>query len=85
MEKAGFRPSKYCYDQINTQRIIVEQLAEFRFQLYLVLVDQRYSRTRSKWSILREIGASVKIINSLQDLDYADDICLLSHSLSDKK
>ena len=38
-EHAGFRPGSSCVDHINTLRLIIEQSAEYRFDLHLVFVD----------------------------------------------
>ena len=38
-EQAGFRPGFSYVDHINTLRLIIEQSAEYRSDLYLVFVD----------------------------------------------
>ena len=38
-EQAGFRPGSSCVDHINTQRLIIEQSAEYGSDLHLVFVD----------------------------------------------
>ena len=38
-EQAGFRPHRFCVDQINTLRIVAEQSLEYRSTLYVIFVD----------------------------------------------
>ena len=38
-ERAGFRHSRSCIDQINTLRVIIEQSLEFQSHLYMLFVD----------------------------------------------
>jgi hypothetical protein len=65
-EQAGFRENRSCIDQINTQRIIIEQYMEFRSPLYLNFVDlERSFDSITRTSIIKAMkifGIPEKII-----------------------
>ena len=72
-EQSGFRSNKYCVDQVNSLKIIVEQSVEWRSPLYLVFVDfKKAFGTLSHapiWSALAHKGVPTKIINLIKTLE----------------
>ncbi|RUS68624.1 hypothetical protein EGW08_023614 [Elysia chlorotica] len=85
-EQAGFRKGRGCCDQIFTLRNIIEQCTEWQRQLYINFVDFEKAfdsiHRDSLWRILRAYGIPEKIVllSTLEDLDFADDLALLSHT-----
>ncbi|KAI0216279.1 hypothetical protein LSAT2_031691, partial [Lamellibrachia satsuma] len=80
-QQAGFRQNRSCLDQIATLRIIVEQSLEWNSSLYVNFVDYEKAfdsvDRKTLWKLLRHYGVPTKL---LEDLDFADDLALLSHS-----
>ncbi|CAG4943626.1 unnamed protein product [Colias eurytheme] len=89
-EQAGFQPNRSCTDQINTLRIILEQASEWQREIYLTFVDfEKAFDTQILDGIMLDTtvnnrrGIEWGLTNTLGDLDYADDLCLFSHTRED--
>jgi Reverse transcriptase (RNA-dependent DNA polymerase) len=82
-EQAGFRSGRSCIDQMNTLRIIVEQMNELNSPLHLAFVDyekafDRVSR-ESIWRALRVRGIPPKLI-ALIKAQYDGFECRVLHN-----
>ncbi|VDP76419.1 unnamed protein product [Schistosoma curassoni] len=91
-DKAGFCKDRSCIDQIATLQVIVEQSIECNSSLYINFIDHEkvfdtMERT-ALWRHLRHYRVPEKIVNIIQltsrmqldDLDFTDDLALLSQS-----
>ena len=71
-QQAGFRPAKSCVDLINTLRIIIEQLVEWRSPLYLLFIDYQVAFDSLNrdciWIALQNRGLPEKIISVIRKL-----------------
>ncbi|VDO57782.1 unnamed protein product [Schistosoma margrebowiei] len=92
-QQAGFRKDRSCTDQIATLQIIVEQSVEWNSSLYINVIDYEKAfdsvDRRTLWKLLLHYGTSTSEAkhgiqwtaqNQLDDLDFADDLALLSHT-----
>jgi len=68
-ERAGFRPSRSCIDQIFVLRTIIEQSREWNSSLYMNFIDFEKAfdsvHHTTIWNILRSYGFPGKIVNIL--------------------
>ncbi|CAH2315103.1 Hypothetical predicted protein [Pelobates cultripes] len=69
-EQAGFLQNRSFIDQIATLLIIVEQSLEWNSSLYLNFTSTSERRNGIQWTLWSQ----------LDDLDFADNLALLSHS-----
>ena len=91
-EQAGFRKGRGCTDQIFTLRNILEQCTEWNRQLYVNFNDYEGCVMPSvlfniaiDWVLRRTVedqrrGIRWTPFSTLEDLDFADDLALLSHT-----
>ena len=87
-EQAGFRHNRSCVDQANTLRMIIEQSVKWRSPLYMLFVYFKkafssplsWTTSWANWACIKEVWSFTR---QLEDLDFADDICLLSHKRAD--
>jgi Reverse transcriptase (RNA-dependent DNA polymerase)/Domain of unknown function (DUF6451) len=82
-EQAGFRPGRSCIDQINTLRIIIEQVTELNNPLHICFIDyekafDRLSRN-SIWQALEKRNIPPKLIALIRSL-YDGYITKVLHS-----
>ncbi|KAI8439007.1 hypothetical protein MSG28_011306 [Choristoneura fumiferana] len=88
-QQGGFRAGRYCIDQINVLRMILEQCNEMRSELFTLFVDFEKAFDRVKWTsiwhALKRRGIPVKIIKIIQNL-YMGSSCRVMHKgqLSDR-
>lgn len=81
--QAGFRSGRSCVDQINTLRIIIEQVNEYQNNLHLVFVD--FSKAfdtlihRNIWEALERKGIPAKLINLIK-AQYINFKCRILHN-----
>jgi hypothetical protein len=71
-EQAGFRPGRSCIDQINTLRIIIEQMSEMNNPLHMCFIDyekafDRVSR-HSIWHALEKRNVPPKLMALIRSL-----------------
>ncbi|XP_056022085.1 uncharacterized protein LOC130054973 [Ostrea edulis] len=82
-QQAGFRRNRSCADQIANLRIIIEQSLEWK---YPSISTSSTTRKRSTaWTTTtsdRNNGIQWTLLTQLDDLDFADDLALLSHKQS---
>jgi hypothetical protein len=82
-EQAGFRAGRSCIDQINTLRIIIEQVTEYNNPLHLSFVDYEKAFDRvardSIWLALRRRGIPPKLI-ALIKAQYDGFRCRVLHN-----
>jgi hypothetical protein len=82
-EQAGFRSNRSCTDQINTLRIIIEQINEFIANLYHVFMDFEKAldslKKNSLWKSMRTYGLPEKIVSVIKET-YSNCTCQVIHN-----
>jgi hypothetical protein len=81
--QAGFRPGRSCIDQINTLRIIIEQMNEFQNPLHLVFVDYKKAFDtlyhKNIWEAMDRKGIPSKLIELIRK-QYLEIKCRVLHN-----
>lgn len=80
--QAGFRPGRSCIDQINTLRIIIEQINEFQGNLHMVFIDFKKAfdmlHHQNIWNAMERKGIPTKLINLIK-AQYTNFKCRVIH------